>query len=103
MNIIKTIIFSLLFFAAIVFAVDNNVNVSVSFYGLGSTYLPLFIVVFISVFLGIIIAGLIGGIEGVRFRMEIGRLKKQIKEQEKEINSLRNLPLSESTELSKTE
>lgn len=103
MRIISTVLIAILFFMAIVFAVDNNISVSISFYGLGSSDLPLFIIVFVSIFIGIIIAGSIGGIEGIKFKMEIGRLKKKIKEQGEEINSLRNLPLSESPEPSKSE
>jgi uncharacterized integral membrane protein len=103
MKIFKTLVFTILFFIAIVFAVENNTTISITFYGLGGIDLPLFILVFVSVFIGIIIAGTIWTLEGVKTRMEIGRLKKKNKEYENELNTLRNLPLSDSPDSPKGE
>ncbi len=102
MKIVKTLVFTLLFFIAIVFAVGNNKDIAVTFYSLGSIHLPLFILVFVSVFIGILIAGVLWTLEGVKTKMEIGRLKKRIKGYEEELNTLRNLPLSDSSDSSKS-
>ena len=102
MRVFKTLLLTVLFFLAILFAVENNKVVDITFYGLSSSQLPLFIVVFISIFLGILIAGAVGALEGIRFRREINLLKKKIKEDEEELSSLRNLPLSDSEDSSQT-
>lgn len=102
MKIVKTLVFTLLFFIAIIFAVKNDTDISVTFYGFDDMQLPLFILVFVSVFIGILIAGVLWTFEGIKTKMEIGRLKKRIKGYEEELNTLRNLPLSDSSDSSKS-
>ncbi len=55
---------------------------------------PLFIVIIISFVLGVIFTGLYGLGEHLRQRREIKSLLKEIEERDKELSSLRNLPVT---------
>jgi uncharacterized integral membrane protein len=89
--IIKTIVIA----AVVIFATLNMQTVQLEyFYGKEPVSLPLFLIIILAVFVGIILATLVAVSEKMRTRKEINNLKKNLKEAEKEINRLRNLPLS---------
>jgi len=99
MKIISTIIKTIVIAAVVIFATLNMHNVQLKyFYGKDPVTLPLFLVIIIAVFVGIVLAMLVAFSEKMRTRREINNLKKNLKEAEKEITRLRNLPLSKEKE-----
>ncbi len=95
MKIISTIIKTVVIVAIVIFATLNMHNVQLKyFYGKDPVNPPLFLVIIIAVFVGIILAALVAFSEKMKTRKEINNLKKNLKEAEKEITRLRNLPLS---------
>ncbi len=99
MRILKALFIGILFILAIIFATENTHEVGINYYGLMPVHVPLFLVVFASVMIGVFFAGILASIEQFRLKREINRLKKVKLTQEKELNSLRNLPLESSEHL----
>ncbi|MDY7030953.1 MAG: LapA family protein [Thermodesulfobacteriota bacterium] len=97
MRLLKTIFITFLFILAITFATKNLESVTIRYYYFEDIWTtPLFLVVFISVLAGILIAGVVGAYSRFTLKQEVKRHKKKILELEKELNSLRNLPITES-------
>ena len=97
MRFIKTFLVALLFFIAITFSLENSHPVKISYFiFIEGVELPLYLIVFSSVVIGIFLGGLEWILEKVRSANKIKRLKKEIALKEKELTSLRNLPLTES-------
>lgn len=97
MKFIKSIITALLFLIAITFALKNNDPVSIKYYFTENQIdLPLYLLMFFSVIFGILIGGLEGLYERMRSGSVIRKLKKEMAAMDKELTSLRNLPLTES-------
>lgn len=98
MKFVKNIFIALLFLVAITFSLKNNETVSIKYYfPVEPLELPLYLLVFVSVILGILIGGIEGVIGKIRAGNTIRRLKKELNSKEKELTSLRNLPITEST------
>jgi uncharacterized integral membrane protein len=96
MKFLKSIVTALLFLVAITFSLKNNEMVALKYYfGWESLDLPLYLLVFFSVIFGIFIGGMEGVIERIKSGNVIRKLKKEMKKMEKELTSLRNLPLTE--------
>lgn len=96
MKFLKSIATALLFLLAITFSLKNNEMVAIKYYfQLESLDLPLYLLVFFSVILGIFIGGMEGVVERIKSGNVIRKLKKEMKKMEKELTSLRNLPLTE--------
>lgn len=96
MKFLKSIGTALLFLLAITFSLKNNEMVALKYYfQLESLDLPLYLLVFFSVIFGIFIGGMEGVIERIKSGNVIRKLKKEMKKMEKELTSLRNLPLTE--------
>ncbi len=93
MRILKTFFIGVLFLIALIFAAENTGPVEIHYYGIAPLQLPLFLVIFVAILLGILIAGLISSFDKFRLKREMNRLKRVVKTQEEELNSLRNLPL----------
>lgn len=97
MNFIKSMVTALLFLVAITFALKNNDPVAIKYYFTERQIeLPLYLIMFFSVILGILIGGLEGLYEKMKSGSIIRKLKKEMAAKEKELTSLRNLPLTES-------
>ncbi|RLA91597.1 MAG: hypothetical protein DRG20_00840 [Deltaproteobacteria bacterium] len=98
MKLVKNIIFFLLIAFAITFFMQNLTSVPINYYGIekDSFMVPLFLVILASVFLGIIIAGIEDIVIRLRLKREIKEQKKRIISLEKELNSLRSLPITDS-------
>ena len=97
MRLLKTIFMTLLFILAITFAMKNQEAVSLQYYFTRELWtVPLFVLVFVSVLVGVLIAGLGSFLSGVKLKQEIRRKQKTILELQKEVDSFRNLPLTES-------
>ena len=100
MKYLKTVLVTLLFIVAITFATKNLESVTVRYYFFEEIWTtPLFLLVFVSVLLGILIAGMAGILSRFTLKQEIKRSKKKILELEKELNYLRNLPITEKDKL----
>lgn len=97
MKFIKNIGIALLFLVAITFSLQNNETVLLKYYYLENPIeIPLYLLVFVSVIFGILIGGVEGLFEKIRNGSTIRRLRKDLAAREKELTSLRNLPLTES-------
>lgn len=59
-----------------------------------SNEISVYVIVTVSFLFGILIAGLYGIVERFQLKREIKRIKNISKEKEKELNSLRNLPIT---------
>jgi putative membrane protein len=58
--------------------------------------LPLYVLLFLIFFLGLIISGTVALLDRLRSRAQLRRLNRALTEKERELNSLRNLPVLES-------
>jgi len=97
MKFLKTIFIAILFVIAITFAIKNQDSIELKYYFIDGVWtMPLFLLIFFSVLLGILIAGFAGFFAGFKLKYEIRKYKKTLLELEKELNSLRNLPITES-------
>jgi len=97
MKFLRSLVTALLFLIAITFALKNNENVILKYYLTEKTIeAPLYLLLLLSVMLGILIGGLEGLYERMRTGNVIRKLKKEIAARDKELTSLRNLPLTES-------
>ena len=97
MKFMKTASILILFILVITFALKNQVTVSLQYYFLdGPLKMPLYLLIFFSILVGFLIAGSAGVFTGFRLKYEIRSYKKTIHALEEELNSLRNLPITES-------
>jgi|SRR6266850_3191269 len=95
MRLVFTIVFLLLMVFFMIFAWQNqSEQVHVVFGNWDSGSLPVFLLILLSFGAGVIITSVIGIIEGMRIRMTNVRLRRKLKKLEGEVDSLRNLPLS---------
>jgi uncharacterized integral membrane protein len=95
MRLVFTIVFLFLMVFFMIFAWQNQseqVHVVLGSWDSGS--LPVFLLILLSFGAGVIITSIIGIIEGMRIRMTNLRLRRKLKKLEGEVDSLRNLPLS---------
>ena len=98
MKFLRSLLIALLFLLAITFSLQNNELVTIKYYTVThQRQFPLYLLVFICVMFGIIVGGFEGMIEKVRTGGTIRKLKKELEAKEKELTSLRNLPITEST------
>ena len=96
MRLVFTLLFLALMIFFMIFAWQNQEEqVHVVFGGWDSGNLPVFLLILLSFGAGVIITSVIGIVEGMRIRMTNVKLRRKIKKLEEEVDSLRNLPLSE--------
>jgi ATP adenylyltransferase len=69
-------------------------KVDLLFYKAETPSMSVYLVAIITFCLGVLVTGSYGIIERFRFKKEIKVLEKNVKEKEKELNSLRNLPVT---------
>lgn len=102
MRVISTIIKTVVIAAVVIFATLNMQSVDLQyFYGKPPVKLPLFLIIIGSAFIGVILATMVAISEKMRTRREMNSLRKNLKEAEKEITRLRNLPLSKEKDSTK--
>ena len=96
MKFFKMVLIVIVFLIAITFATKNQETISLRYYFFdGSLTMPLFLLIFLALLTGILLAGCAGVFAGFKLKYEIRRHKKMIFELEKELSSLRNLPITE--------
>lgn len=94
MRIIKALFIGVIFVVALFFTAINTHFVKVYYYyDSPPLEIPLFLVALGAILLGMAISGLIAFVERLQLKREIRSLKRVVKEQEAELNALRNLPL----------
>lgn len=102
MKYIKFIIAILIMLFVLILIVENHTPLStkVTFrfhlftYQKQSPEISLYFIVAITFLSGVLITGLYGMFERFRLKRQIRQLRKQLEEKEKELNSLRNLPVT---------
>lgn len=95
MRIFSFIIFLIIIFLGVTFAVMNAQPVDINYY-LGTNKLPLSLLLVLVLGIGAFIGWLTGLLLWLRLKGENLRLSHRIKIVEKEINQLRTLPVNES-------
>ena len=99
---LRKIIIVLIMLLVIVLLVQNHeamskkvtFKVDLVFQNFESSKVSLYHVVIISFLLGVVVMGMYGIIEHFRFKRRIKVLTNDLQDQEKELNSLRNLPIT---------
>lgn len=97
MRKVLSIIFVLiLMLFALAFTTLNLGVVALNFY-FASLTLPIAVAVFLCVLIGAVLGGVVSSLLWMRKATELRRLRRKLAEREKELDSLRNLPLKDST------
>jgi len=97
LKLLKNVIIAAICLAAIAFGLKNHETVTVKYYLHDESIdIPLYLLLFISVFIGMMIGGIEGFFEKMKGRKTIKKIKKELYQKEKELTSLRNLPITES-------
>ena len=94
MRILKSLFIGGIFAVALFFTAINTHLVDVYYYyDRPPLQIPLFLVALGAVLIGMAFAGLVALVERFHLKREIRHLRKVVREQEAELNTLRNLPL----------
>ena len=104
MKYIKPVISLLLMFLAVVLIVQNleqlskslTLRVNLVFWAHETPPMAFYLLIIIAFLLGILIASFLGILERFKLKKGIRILSKEKREKDKELNSLRNLPIVES-------
>jgi lipopolysaccharide assembly protein A len=97
MRKVLSIIFVLiLMFVALAFTTLNLGVVALNFYFISVT-LPIAVAVFGLMLIGAVLGGVVSSLLWMSKTTELRRLRRKLAEREKELDSLRNLPLKDST------
>jgi putative membrane protein len=102
MKHVKALLIVLFVLLIIILAVENDAPMSTPvtfridllFLEYKTAEMSLYVVVVVAFLVGIVFAGLYGMMERFRLRREIKTLEKEAGERERELNSLRNLPVT---------
>ncbi|MFO7987708.1 MAG: LapA family protein [Desulfatiglandaceae bacterium] len=102
MKHVKGIIVILFLLLVVILAVQNyqalstpiNFKVNLIFLQGESSGLPVFLIAVITFLIGVVATWLYGISERLNFKRQIKRLRRDVEEKEKELNSLRNLPVT---------
>jgi putative membrane protein len=95
MRILGLVFFIIVVLLGISFAVLNAEPVKLNYY-FGSSSLPLSLVTVIAFAVGVILGILVSLFLILRLKSQNARLRKTIRNTEKEVNNLRNLPIKDS-------
>jgi uncharacterized integral membrane protein len=103
MKTVKAIAVVLLFVLMVIFVAQNDDKLSIpvdfqlNLYikDINTGQIPLYSILLLCFFGGIFITGIVAWIHLIRLKGQVKRLTKDLQEKEKELNSLRNLPVLE--------
>jgi len=103
MNYVKVILVSAAVALAVIFMIQNieplsaplSIRLNLFFVNFESTPYPTYLIIMLAFFIGLLGASLVGIVERMRLRREIKHKQKEIDRQSAEVNSLRNLPLTD--------
>jgi len=102
MRHVKAIIVVLFLLVVVVVAVQNyqalttpiNFKINLLFFKAETAGLPVFLIAVVTFLIGVFCLWIYGISERLNYRRQIKRLMKDVKEKEQELNSLRNLPVT---------
>ncbi len=102
MKQVKAIAGILLMLVVIIIAVQNfrafsttvKFHVDLLFFNWESPPMSLYLVAILTFLIGVFLAGIYGIVERFRLKNELRQLNSMLKEKDKELNSLRNLPVT---------
>jgi|GEM_PF-5793485 Uncharacterized integral membrane protein len=89
MNVVRWIIWAVVFLVILLLAFDNADMVTLKFFGLATVQLPLVLIVFIAFALGVTCGLIAGSLNVVRSRREMKKAQKELKKREKEFDKER--------------
>ena len=96
MKILKIVLFLLFFLVASIFFVENSKTVSIYYFQEAPLDVPLYFVIICSLVLGALFGVMEGVLDKMRSARTIRLLKRELEAKERELTSLRNLPITES-------
>ena len=102
MKHVKAIVVILFLLVVVIVAVQNyqalttriNFKIDLLFFNAETAGLPVFLIAIITFLVGVFCIWVYGISERLDFRRQIKMLKKDVKDKEQELNSLRNLPVT---------
>lgn len=102
MKNVKVIVVILLLLLVVILAVQNyealattvTFRVNLGFFNYQTSQVPLSLIAIITFLVGVLASGLYGIAERLRLKRQIRTLTKNVGEKDKELNSLRNLPVT---------
>jgi uncharacterized integral membrane protein len=103
MKYVRTVVYTALFLIAVTFIIQNypdfstELKIRLNLYvaGFETSAIQAWVLFLIAFFIGIVLASLVGFIERQHLKQEIRASKKEISHLKQELNSLRNLPLTD--------
>jgi len=102
MKNVKVILVILFLLLVVILAVQNydalatpvTFKVNLGFFNYETSQTPLSLIAIITFLIGVLASGLYGITERLRLKRQIKSLMKDVREKDKELNSLRNLPVT---------
>ncbi len=102
MNYIKAILVAALVALSIIFMIQNiealshplTIRLNLFFYQFESTPYATYLIIMLAFFVGVLVTSLLGMVERFRLRRTIKAKDNEIKSLNRELNSLRNLPIT---------
>jgi len=102
MKNVKVILVILFLLLVVILAVQNydalvtpvTFKVNLGFFNYQTSQMPLSLIAIITFLIGVLASGLYGITERIRLKRQIKNLMKNVREKDKELNSLRNLPVT---------
>jgi len=89
MKFLVTIIALALVLLAITFSPQNTGLISLQYFNIMSQPIPVYLLIFFSFLAGVVFSGVLGLIDRIRLRRTISKIRKELKNLETEIYSLR--------------
>jgi len=102
MKNVKVILVILFLLLVVILAVQNydalatpvTFKVNLGFFNYETSQMPLSLIAIITFLIGVLASGLYGITERLRLKRQIKSLMRDVREKDKELNSLRNLPVT---------
>jgi uncharacterized integral membrane protein len=102
MKIVKGIVWICLFVLAVILTVENIEPLStyivfradLIFFKGESSGIPIYVIIVFTFVLGVIAMGIFSWVDRYKIQRDIAAIKRAVKEKDKELNSLRNLPIT---------
>lgn len=102
MKNVKVILVILFLLLVVILAVQNydalatpvTFKVNLGFFNYQTSQMPLSLIAIITFLIGVLASGLYGITERIRLKRQIKNLMKNVREKDKELSSLRNLPVT---------
>lgn len=93
MKLLSVVMLMILVFFGVTFSLQNTAPISLIYYDVFQFQIPAYLLIFICLLIGIVVSGSIGLVERFKLSRRLSRLKKEIKDLEKEIYEIRKLQI----------